>query len=142
MPDQDNQNPSTGSQSDISKAQSQQQPPSQSSQGEKTSGQSGQFETASQSDRERTGGQAQAGQPQSGQDLGTGPDEGLQGDTLTQQRTDVEGAGLSDTSGNETGGEAGSGFVGSQGQKDSSSELVDEEDEDFAKDGQGAPDGQ
>ena len=99
-----------------------------------------QFETGSQSDSERSGDQAQTGQSQTGS-----PDEGLQGDTQTQQRTDVEGAGQSESGGGQSGefsGESGSGFVGSQGQQDSSSELVDEEDEDFARDGQGAPDGQ
>ena len=127
MPDQDNQNPNTGSQSDISKSQSQQQP-NQASQDREPS-----------SEAERSGDQAQTGQTQSGS-----ADEGLQGDTQTQQRTDVEGTSLSDTAGGqsgETGGEAGSGFVGSQGQQDSSSELVDKDDEKFGKDGQGAPEG-
>lgn len=144
MPDQDNQNPSTGSQSDISKSQSQQQPTGQ-GQDREPSGESRQFETGSQSDSERSGDQAQTGQSQTGQSQSGSPDEGLQGDTQTQQRTDVEGAGQSESGGVQSGefsGESGSGFVGSQGQQDSSSELVDEEDEDFARDGQGAPDGQ
>ena len=59
----------------------------------------------------------------------------MQGDTLAQQRTDVEGGSLA----SEASGEAGSGFVGAKGQKDSSSQLIQEEDEDFAPDGQGAP---
>ena len=135
MPDQDKQNPTTGTESDISKAQSQQQPPNQASQDLGTAGQSGQFETGSQSGAERSGDRAQAGQGQTGQSSGAGPDEGLQSDTLTQQRTDIEGGSLA----SEESGEAGSGFVGAQGQQDSSSQLIDEEDEDFAPDGQGAP---
>ena len=134
MPDQDKQNPTTGSQTDISKAQSQQQPPNQARQDQETGQQSGQFETGSESGAERTGDQAQTGQDQSG----FGADEGLQGDTLAQQRTDIEGG--SQSGGGETG-QAGSGFVGAQGQQDSSSQLIDEEDEDFAPDGQGAPEG-
>lgn len=133
MPDQDKQNPTTGSETDISKAQSQQQPPNQASQGQETGAQSGQFETGSQSGAERTGDQAQTGQSQTG----AAPDEGLQGDLATQQRTDIEGGSL----GSEASGEAGAGFVGAQGQQDSSSQLIDEEEEDFAPDGQGAPEG-
>jgi hypothetical protein len=133
MPDQDKQNPTTGSETDISKAQSQQQPPNQASQGREPGAQSGQFETGSQSGAERTGDQAQTGQAQTG----AGPDEGLQGDLATQQRTDIEGGSLA----SEASGEAGAGFVGAKGQQDSSSQLIDEEDEDFAPDGQGAPEG-
>ena len=132
MPDQDKQNPTAGSETDISKAQSQQQPPNQASQGQETGAQSGQFETGSQSGAERTGDQAQTGQAQSG----FGADEGLQGDTLAQQRTDIEGGSLASEASGESGG-----FVGAQGQQDSSSQLIDEEDEDFAPDGQGAPEG-
>ena len=121
-----NQNPATGSESDISKAQSQQQPPSQANQNELTGEQRGQFETGQQS-----GDQAATGQGQTG----AGPDEGLQGDTATQQRTDVEGSSL----GSAERGEPESGFVGSEGKQDSSSELV--EDQEFKKDGQGAPEG-
>ena len=117
MPDQDNQNPTTGSESDISKSQSQQQPPNQ--------------ERQQQGKEELSGDQAASGQSQTG----AGPDEGLQGDTMAQQRTDVEGASLQSPEK----GEAESGFVGSQGQQDSSSQLIDEEDEEFGKDGQGAP---
>ena len=133
MPDQDNQNPTTGSESDISKSQSQQQPPNQASQDRETGEQRGQFETGQQAGSERSGDRAATGQSQGG----SGPDQGLQGDTLTQQRTDIEGGSL----GSEASGEAGSGFVGAQGQEDTSSELIDEEDEDFAKGGQGAPEG-
>ena len=118
------QDPAT--ETDISKAQSQQQPPQgQAGQRPETGQQGGQFETGQQGRQE--GGQGPSGSP----------DEGLQGDTLAQQRTDIEGsAGQSPERG-----EAESGFVGSKGQQDSSSELIDEEDEDFARGGQGAPEG-
>jgi len=93
--------------SDISKAQSQQQPQAE----------SGQFETG------------QEGRQEFAQDKGGAPDEGTQGDTLAQQRTDIEGESRQTP---ETG-EAESGFVGSKGEQDSSSELVDEEEEDQRK---------
>ena len=57
-------------------------------------------------------------------------------DTVTQQRSDVEGsAGQSPATSSK------SGFIGQQGGIDSSSELV-EDDEDFEKDGQGSTNGQ
>lgn len=134
MADERKLNPATGAESDISKAQSQQQPPNQANQQPSETGErSGQFETGQQDNAELTGDQAATGQAQAG----AGPDEGLQGDTLAQQRTDIEGGSLA----SEASGEAGSGFVGAQGQQDSSSELIQEEDEEFAKDGQGAPEG-
>ena len=120
--DQDK-NPTTGQESDISKAQAAQQP----------TGQQGQRPEAGKEDAELTGDQAATGQAQAG----SSPDEGLQGDTLAQQRTDVEGSTLA----SQPAGQAEGGFVGSQGQQDSSSELVDEDDEEFGKDGQGAPEG-
>lgn len=132
MADERNQDPTTGSESDISKSQSQQQPSQANQQSGERGQQQGQFGTGQQGDEELTGDQAATGQAQSGS-----PDAGSQGDTLTQQRTDVEGGSLS----SQESGEGGSGFVGSRGQQDSSSELVDEEDEDFARDGQGAPEG-
>ena len=145
MANEQDKNPTTGQESDISKAQATQQPTGQQGQQPESGQQSGgQFETGGQFGAEQTGDQAATGQAQAG----AGPDEGLQGDTTTQQRTDIEGAGLSETGGGqtggfggETGGQAGGGFVGSQGQQDSSSELIDEEDEDFANGGQGAPEG-
>ena len=122
--DQDrNQNPTTGAESDISKSQSQQQPQGQAGQRPETGEEAGQFEDAGK-------GQQEFGQERGG----TAPDQGLQGDTLSQQRTDVEGA-SADTS---ESGESESGFVGSQGQQDTSGELVEEEG--FERDGQGAPD--
>ena len=63
------------------------------------------------------------------------PDEGLQGETATKQQTDVEGSSQAESDSNKSSG----GFVGSQGQQDSSSELVDEDDKDVAKGGQDAP---
>lgn len=107
-------------QSDISKSQSQQQPQGQSGEQRETGEKSGQFETA------------QEGRQEFGQDQGGSPDEGTQGDTLTQQRTDVEG----ESRPRPESGEAESGFVGSQGQQDSSSELVDEEDDQRRSDGE------
>ena len=131
MPDQDKQNPTTGSESDISKSQSQQQQPNQASQQQSQTGErQGQFETGQQQGgAELTGDQAATGQAQGG----ARPDEGLQGDTLAQQRTDIEGASLEEE------GEEEGGFVGSEGRQDTSSELV--EDQDFEKGGQGAPEG-
>jgi len=124
MANEQDKNPTTGTESDISKAQSQQQPPNQASQQQGGTGQGG---------AEQTGDQAATGQAPSG----SAPDEGLQGDTLAQQRTDIEGGSLA----SRASGEGQSGFVGADGQQDTSSELVEDEDEDFAKDGQGAPEG-
>ncbi len=124
-------NPATGQESDISKAQSQQQPAAQAGQRPESGEQRGQFETGQQPGAELTGDQAATGQAQSG----AGPDEGLQGETATQQRTDIEGASLQSSEE----GEPESGFVGSKGERDTSSELVDEQS--FDKDGQGAPEG-
>lgn len=124
MAEKGTQPPTTGSESDISKAQSQQQPPNQARQQQGETGErQGQFETGQQGQRELA------------QDQEDAPDEGLQGDTLTQQRTDIEGASLQSPEE----GEAESGFVGAEGERDTSSELV--EDQDFEKDGQGAPEG-
>ena len=100
-------------QSDISKSQSQQQPQDQAGQQRETGEQAGQFETR------------QEGRQGFGQDPSGSPDEGTQGDTLAQQRTDIEG----ETRSTPERGEAETGFVGSKGERDSSSELVDEEDQ-------------
>lgn len=115
MPHEDKRNPTTGTESDISKAQSPQQPTSQAKQ---------QTETGQQ------------GQQQFDQDrAASAPDEGLQGETLAQQRTDIEGT----SQGSPERAEEEGGFVGSESDADSSSELV--EDQDLAKGGQGAPEG-
>jgi hypothetical protein len=124
-------NPTTGQENDISKSQAQQQPAAQATQqpekGEQRGeqlGQAGQFETSQQSQ------QAEFAQGKSA----ASPELGQQGDTLAQQRTDVEGASL----GSEENEEPESGFVGSKGERDTSGLI---EDEDFEKDGQGAPEG-
>jgi len=80
----------------------------------------------SQPTQQPTGQQGQ--QPELGQDQAAGqPDDGFQSDTATRQDTDI--VGLSQP---KEKGEAESGFVGSQSDSDSSSELV-EDDEDTAK---------
>jgi hypothetical protein len=110
MPNDEKRTPTT-EESDISKAQAQQQPSQQASQ---------QPETSEQGQPAEAQGQA-ADQP----------DEGLQSETATEQRTDVEGASLQP----EEEGEAETGFVGSKGERDTSSELVEEEDEDYTPEG-------
>jgi hypothetical protein len=110
MPNDEKRNPTT-EESDITKAQAQQQPPQQASQ---------QPETGEQSQPAEAQGQT-ADQP----------DEGLQSETATRPRTDVEGTSLQP----EEQDEAEAGFVGSKGERDTSSELVEEEDEDFTPEG-------
>ncbi|HVF37245.1 MAG TPA: hypothetical protein VNA29_04820 [Sphingomicrobium sp.] len=146
MENRENQTPPTGQQSDISKSQSQQQPFGQGQQqpagqaGEKSetgtqdkqSDKAGQFENSQQGQSDKSG-QFESSQPGQ-QDLGTSeslssPDEGLQGDTLAQQRTDIEGASLTEKKDEQ-------GFVGSESESDSSSGLI--EGQDFDKDGQGS----
>jgi len=100
--------PTTGQEADISKSQAAQQPTDQQGQ---------QPETGEQRQP------AKLDQDRSGQS-----DEALEGETATRQDTDIEG-----TSQLPEKGEAESGFVGSQGEQDSSSELVDEDDEDLTK---------
>ena len=113
MANQDKQNPPTGREEDISKAQSAQQPPAQASQ---------QPPSEAQRDQPAETGQAEADQP----------DEGQQGETLTGQRTDIEGASLRNEKG-----EAESGFVGTRGETDTSAALIqdDDDDEQFAPEG-------
>ena len=112
MANEQDRNPENAREFDVSKAQSAQQPPQQASQQPSEKGQAGQFETD----------QAKPGGP---------TDEASQGDTTTQQRTDIEGSSL----GKEERGEAESGFVGSEGQEDTSSELVDKQDNQEANEG-------
>lgn len=100
MGNEQDKNPTTGQESDISKSQATRQPTDE--QGK-----------PSEFDQDTAPGQ---------------PDEGLQGETATEQRSDIEG-----TSQQPEKGEAESGFVGSQGEQDTSSELVDEDDKDLAK---------
>jgi hypothetical protein len=116
MANEQDKNPTTGQEPDISKSQATQQP------------------TDEQGQRRETGEQRQPAELD--QDRPDQSDESLEGETATRQDTDIEGASKSPEKG-----EAESGFVGSQGQQDSSSELIDEDDEDFAKGGQGAPEG-
>ena len=120
MENRENQKP-TGQESDISKAQSQQKPAAQAGQQPETSEQreqqpvqTGQFETAQQGQQPELGESQQA----------DSPDEGLQGETATQQRTDIEGASLQ----SQEEGDVESGFVGSKGARDTSYELVDKDD--------------
>lgn len=117
MNEREKQNPGAGTEADISKSQSGQQP------------QSDRATTGS----EQTDDQAATGQAQSGQ----AADQAGFGETATQQRNDVEGSSFD----KQPTGEAESGFVGSEGRADTSSELVEDEDQDFSKDGQGAPEG-
>jgi hypothetical protein len=99
-------NPATAEEKDISKAQSAQQP--------------------------ETGEQRQPAEL--GQETADQPDQDLQGETLAQQRTDIEGATLNKPER----AEEESGFIGTEGETDTSSELVDdeEESEEFRPDGE------
>ena len=111
MDDRKEQDPSTGTETDISKSQSQQQP-------------STSEDKRQQSDPEQSGGEAATGQDLAGQ-------SGF-AETATEQRSDVEGSSLDKKPTDE-----GEGFVGSEGKSDTSSELIEDED----KDGRGAPEG-
>ena len=104
MAEKGTQDPTTGTESDISKAQAQQQPQQESKKQPET-GEQREFET----------GEAESGEP----------DEGLQSDTLAEQRTDIEG-----TSTQSEKGEAESGIIGSKGEADTSGEFVEKKDED------------
>jgi hypothetical protein len=97
MAEKGTQDPTTGTEKDISKAQAEQRP---------QTGQQGQREFA--------------------QDQEGPTDEALQGETLAEQRTDIEGSSLQSPEK----GEAESGFVGAEGKQDTSGELVEDEDED------------
>lgn len=110
MAKEQDKNPTTGTESDISKAQSQQQPPQQARQQPESGQQQGEFETGGQ------GATSEAPTEAS-------PDEVLQGETAARQSTDIEGA-------SETTGEAESGFVGSKAATDTSGEFVEKKDED------------
>ena len=105
MANEEKRNPATAEETDISKSQSAQQPPAQ----------AGQPQPFAEDRQEETGEQA-AGQP----------DEGQQGETLAQQRTDIEGATLNKP---ERADEE-SGFIGTEGETDTSSKLVADKDED------------
>jgi hypothetical protein len=111
MPNDEKRNP-TAEEADISKAQAQQQPPQQASQQPETGEQSQPAEFA----------QGQAADQ---------ADEGLQGETATQQRADIEGASQQP----KERAEEEAGFIGTEGERDTSSQLVEEEDEDFTPEG-------
>ena len=121
--DQDQANPT----SDISKSQSPQQPSGQGDLGSKDPTAQGEgMETRESGQYDQS---AQSTPTSEASDTGR-----EQGDTLAQRRTDIEGSSL----GSSEKGEAESGFIGTEGSSDSSSELIDKQD--FAKDGQGATD--
>jgi hypothetical protein len=121
MANEEKRNPETAEEADISKAQSAQQPQTQAGQQPEAGEQRGQFETGQQ------GQQAEFGQARS-----TGsPDEGLAGETTTQ-RTDIEGASLQP----KERAEEESGFIGTEGERDTSAELVEDEEDEFKPDGQ------
>ncbi len=112
MADERKPNPTTTEESDISKAQSAQQP---------------QAETGQQTETDEQRQPAELGQAEAGQ-----PDEGLtEGETLAEQRTDIEGASQQP----KENAEEESGFIGTEGETDTSSELVEEEKEDFTPEG-------
>lgn len=138
MNERNDQNPTTGQQSDISKSQSTQQP---SGQRTEESGENRRPESGSEGGQTSTG--ESAGYADSEQrgygNAGSGSE---QGDTLSKQRSDIEGSSLgSQPTGTGSSGTSSSepGFVGSEGNADTSNKLV--EDEKFGKDGQGAPEG-
>ena len=121
MENRENQSPASGQETDLTKAQNQQQPSGE--QGQQT-GQS-QF-GQSQSDPS-TGEQGQSGLNPSQQAPSGQADYGSAGqsDTVTQQRRDIEGG---TATGQASGSQGSSQFVGSQSQTDTSSELIEEED--------------
>ena len=99
-------NPTTAEEKDVSKAQSAQQPQDQTDQ---------QSETGEQREQAEFGQAEAAGQP----------GEGLQGETFAKQRTDLEGASLQP----KERAEDESGFIGTEGERDTSAELIEDEDE-------------
>ena len=116
--DHDKKNPPTDQQTDLSKAQNQQQPAGQQNQSE--------FAQSQQPPE----GQTQQQPPEGQADYGNAGDPASESDTTTQQRSDIEGG---TSTGQATDIEGSSQFVGSQAASDTSSELI-EEDDDFAKD--------
>ena len=103
--DNDKQNPPTDQDTDLSKAQNQQQP----------------------FDQQRTSEFTPQPQPPEGQaDYGSAGEIAGQSDTATQQRSDIEGG---TSTGQATDIEGSATFVGSQGANDTSSELIEEDDD-------------
>ena len=97
------------------------------------------MENRQDQDKKFDQGQGFEKQPQQSTDAAPSPPQSSDGefggtgqsDTATKPQTDVEG-------GAATGQATDSGFVGSDDQSDTSSELVEDNDPDFAKDGQGS----
>ena len=120
MENRDKQNKASDQETDLSKAQNQQQP--QSSQQSQQGGQS-QQQPEGQSQQQPTN-QADYGSAGAGQsDTATEQRGDIEGGTSTSEATDIEGS---------------SQFVGSKGADDTSSDLIDDEDQsDFAKDRRG-----
>ncbi len=119
MENRDNQD--SGQSPDVSKASQAKQPQNERSQPPE----------GSQSEAGKSSESAfdQAQPPETAQE-GFGED---QSDTTTQQRSDIEGSSLGQTGGAGSDIEGSSSFVGSEGSTDTSSELVEDEDKDFAK---------
>ena len=117
MENRENQSPATPEETDLSKAQNQQQPLGQ--QGGQDKSQFGQQGEQGQSQF----GQSQQQPPEGQADYGSAG----QSDTVTQQRSDIEGG---TATGQTSDIEGSSQFVGSQAGNDTSSELI-EGDDDF-----------
>ena len=132
MEDRNNESPKTGANANIEQSQAGQQPPTaQQPQQPETSQQQGQSGQAQQPPET-----SQQGQP--GEQSGEQPGHLGQSEAMTEQKNDIEGSGGSPAAGQTP--SQPSGFVGSEGSSDTSSELV--EDDDFAKNGQGTPEGE
>ena len=133
MENRDDKNQSTSQQTDLSKAQNQQQPQGQQGQSQQPEGQSQQQQPFGQQNQsQQTEGQQQ---PQGQADYGSAGQYAGQSDTASQQRSDIEGG----TSTGQASNEGSSQFVGSKDASDTSGELVeDDESGDIAKHGQGA----
>ena len=147
MEDRDNESPKTGANANLEQSQAgQQSPTAQQPQQPGTTqsseaGQSGQAQQPPETSQQQ-GQSGQAQQPpetsQQGQS-GEQPGHIGQSEAMTEQKSDIEGS----SGGSPATGQAPpqpSGFVGSEGASDTSSELV--EDDHFAKNGQGAPEGE
>jgi hypothetical protein len=127
--------PNPGRETDLSKAQNQQQPTGQAQQQQPTDqaqpapfGQAQQQQPEASQSQQSEYGQSQ--QPSSNADVAVG-----QSDTVTEQRADIEGG----TATGQASDVEGSSFVGSKSASDESGKLVeDDESTDFSRDGQGA----
>ena len=115
--DHDKQNPPTNQDTDLSKAQNEQQPFGQQSASESTPQQQ---PPEGQSQQQPPEFQSQQQVPEGQADYGNAG----QSDTTTQQRSDIEGG---TSTGQATDIEGSSTFVGAQGDSDTSSELIEDE---------------